>query len=135
MSAMFKSFVAGCFSCFEGFRKKPAVVGEDPVVTGAIVPRPDSVIINGVELELDPTWPVEHALGEIMIHLDVSDINTIYIPTTRLEKYHGVAPRVFAPILGSTFATKYVNGEVTWQPHLEQRKIGYQVKGNIVMKP
>ena len=135
MSATLKSFLAGCSACFEGLFKKPAVV-ENPRVAGPIAPAPDTVVINGVELVWDQGgWPIEHALGEIMLHLDVSDIQTLYIPTTRLEKFHGIAPRVFVPFQGQTFAPQYVNGQVMFTPYLDTRKIEYQLRGNLVMKP
>ena len=127
------------FACFEGFRKKPAVVQAPRprrVPGPPLLPDPNRVIVNGLELDYNPEdWPIEHALCEIMLHLNVKDIETLYIPTTRLEKWHGVAPRVFVPFQGGTYTAQYVDGELQFRPFNETRKIEYQLRGNLVMKP
>ena len=138
MAATFQATLKTLFACFEGLVKKPAAV-ENPNRLrrfGPLVPAENHVVINGVELEyIEDDWPLDHALGEIMLHLDVTDINTIYVPTTRLEKLHGVAPRVFVPFQNQTYSCQYVDGEVMWRPFGATRKIEYQLHGNLVMKP
>ena len=115
MAAAFQATLQTLCACFEGLVKKPDP--NRPRRLGPLVPAENHVIINGVELEyIEDDWPLDHALGEIMLHLDVSDINTIYVPTTRLEKFYGVAPRVFVPFQNQTYSCQYVDGEVMWRP-------------------
>ena len=104
-------------------------------VVGDVASR--SVIVNGLELQLDDGWPLEHQLGEIMIELDTTNVKTIYLPTTRLEKFHGIVPRVFSPceVTGGTISAQYLSsGEARFQPFTGQRKCSYTIEGRNVMR-
>ena len=94
--------------------KKPAVaktLAKKPV---ASIPKPvvkplesKRVVINGRVLELPAGWDLKRALQEVMVSVPCKKLEKIAVPTTLVEVYHMVPPRVFASSNGMPLAVAY----------------------------
>ena len=132
--AHFVSKLASTLSCFQGcFGLQAQAI---PIVPPSTETGRTTVVVNGVELDFDD-WDKDHALEEIMIHLNVADLETLYIPTTRLEHANEVAPRLYTSIMGETYATTYNSaGALVFKkfPPVFTGKIKYEIVGHLVLK-
>ena len=92
--------------------KKP--VGSIPKPVDPIESK--RVVINGRVLELPAGWDLKRALQEVMVSVPCKKLEKIAVPTTLVEVYHMVPPRVFASSNNMPLAVAYDdNFELYWR--------------------
>ena len=83
--------------------KKP--VGSIPTPVDPLESK--RVVINGRVLELPAGWDLKRALQEVMVSVPCKKLEKIAVPTTLVEVYHMVPPRVFASSNSMPLAVAY----------------------------
>ena len=78
-------------------------------------------------------WDVKNALEEIMIELPTPKLDKVYVPTTRLEQFHSIPPRLFSRCLGMNLAVTYdENLNAGWTENFDQlRKVRLNKVGQV----
>ena len=98
--------------CKKAVVKKPVAktVAKKPVgsVQKAIDPIDSKrVVINGRVLELPEGWDLNQAVQEVMVSVPCKKLEKVSVPSTLLEVYHKVPPRVFAHSSNMPLAVAY----------------------------
>ena len=118
--------------------KKPAASLQKPKVrlpTFHTLEEPVTVVLNCKDLEIPVGWDKASALQELCVEVPTKGLDYIYVPTTRLEMFHGIAPRMFTR---DDYTNLHIDYDEDFKIHWVRNSLGGKIKrvlgldGNVV---
>ena len=88
--------------------------------------KPIQIDIDGHTYRVPNLWTVADALQIMLVKVDVSAVDKVFLPSTALEAFLGIAPTLFAHGEGGiSLATSYKHDHCALLPH----DLWFKVKG------